>query len=532
MKPEKRIHREITWFVVLVGILVLANLISVRAFFRLDLTKSKTYSLSKISKKYMRELKDPLTIKAFFTKNLEPPYNANARYLRDLLQDYRTFARGKFNYQFIDPADNPSIAKEARSLGVYPVQFTAVDKDKFEQKNGYMGIALIYQNRKEVIPLIQDISGLEYQITSMIKKLLQTETKVVGITQGHGEPVFHEDLENIRQLLSGNYELVPVDLSSGGIPEKVDALIVAGPTQTLPEKKLYVIDQFLRAGKNLAVLIRMVEADAKKSMQGRIVISDLTRLLSTWGVKLQPNLVYDSQCQRIAVDQRGQGYTMRNIVSYPPFPLVTEIDHKHLINKNIKSITLPFVSSLDLDEGILKKHNLQGSVLAKSSTKAWSQQQYFMLSPQFIRPPQPDQLKQFNLIGAITGSFPSAFSAATVPGEKLPPFLEKNQPARLLVVGGVDFITNDFINTRQGGQGQLALFVQNMVDWVAQDAALIEIRSKDSRPAPMTNISDSHRRAVKYFNMVGLPILVILVGLGLWRRMENRRLRIAVKYKA
>ncbi|MCK5219259.1 hypothetical protein KAR10_07050, partial [bacterium] len=276
----------------------------------------------------------------------------------------------------------------------------------------------------------------------------------------------------------------------------------------------------------------MVEADAKKSMQGRIVISDLTRLLSTWGVKLQPNLVYDSQCQRIAVDQRGQGYTMRNIVSYPPFPLVTEIDHKHLINKNIKSITLPFVSSLDLDEGILKKHNLQGSVLAKSSTKAWSQQQYFMLSPQFIRPPQPDQLKQFNLIGAITGSFPSAFSAATVPGEKLPPFLEKNQPARLLVVGGVDFITNDFINTRQGGQGQLALFVQNMVDWVAQDAALIEIRSKDSRPAPMTNISDSHRRAVKYFNMVGLPILVILVGLGLWRRMENRRLRIAVKYKA
>jgi ABC-type uncharacterized transport system involved in gliding motility auxiliary subunit len=160
-----------------------------------------------------------------------------------------------------------------------------------------------------------------------------------------------------------------------------------------------------------------------------------------------------------------------------------------------------------------------------------------MLSPQFIRPPQPDQLKQFNLIGAVTGAFPSVFSAETVPevspeSEKLPPFLDKSQPARLLVVGGVDFITNDFISTRRGGQGQLSLFVQNMVDWVAQDAALIEIRSKDSRPAPLTNISEAHRRSVKYFTLVGLPILVILVGLGLWRRMETRRLQIAAKYRA
>ncbi len=537
VKPEERIRREITWFMVLVGILVLVNLISIRTFFRLDLTKHKTYSLSKISKQYMRDLKDPLTVKAFFTKNLPPPYNTNARYLRDLLQDYRAYARGRFNYQFIDPANDPSIAKEARSLGVYQIQLTAIAKDKFEQKNGYMGVALIYQGRKEVIPLIQDISGLEYQITSTIKHLLQTETKVVGITQGYGEPGFSEELENIRQLLSKNFEIVPVDLSSGGIPEKVDALIVAGPTQTLPEEKLYILDQFLRAGKNMAVLICMVKADAKQSMQGRIVISDLTRLLSTWGVKLRPNLVYDSQCQRISVAQRGPGFIMQNIVPYPPFPLVTEIDRKHLINKNIESITLPFVSSLDLDEGILKKHNLQGNVLAKSSAKAWSQQQYFMLSPQFIMPPQPDKLEQFNLIGAVTGAFPSAFSAATVPeasaeGEKLPAFLEKSQPARLLVVGGVDFITNDFIDTRRGGQGQLSLFAQNMVDWVAQDAALIEIRSKDSRPAPLTNISEAHRRSVKYFNLVGLPILVILVGLGLWRRMETRRLHIAAKYRA
>lgn len=529
MDFKTRLHQEFINFIILVGILVLINIISVRTFFRIDLTKNQSYSLSEVSKDYMAQLKDPVTVKAFFTKNLPAPYNANARYLRDLLEDYRVYSKGKFNYQFVDPADDPSFEKEARSLGVYGVQLTAIAKDKFEQKNGYMGVAFIYRDRKEVLPLIQDTQGLEYKITSAIKKLIQTEMKVIGITQGHGEPDYNEELSNLNQLLAKNYEVMPVDLKESSIPERVDALIVAGPTQMVAEEKRYELDQFLRSGKNLVMLVRMVAADAKTTMQGKTVFSGLSGLTAAWGVSVQPNLVYDRQCQKIAVQQQGPGFMMRNIVAYPPFPLVTNMDPDHLIVKGIDSFTLPFVSSLELKPTVIEQNKLNATVIARSSEYAWLQKQFFMLSPQFMEPPKnPADYQQVDLAVAITGTFPSAFTKDTVPEGKSG-LIEQAQPARLFVAGSSDFLTNDFIDPRRGSQ--LVDVTQNIVDWTAQDAALIEIRSKGLSSAAIGDISDLARQSIKYFNLIGLPILVILAGLVMWRRFENRRFKIVSWYQ-
>ncbi len=520
MTFQERARQELTSFLIMVGIVVLLNIISTRTFFRLDLTRNHSYSLSKISKTYMRDLKDPMTVKAFFTRNLPAPYNANERYLRDLLDNYRTYSKGKFNYQFIDPADDPSYEKEARSLGVYGVQLTQIAKDKFEQKNGYMGVAFIYRDRKEVIPLIQNTDGLEYKLSSAIKKLIQTRMKVIGITQGDGEPDLNGALSNFNQLLSKNYEVVPVDLSHESIPDRLDALVVAGPTTMIPKDKQKELDQFLRSGKSVAALVKMVDADVKTTMQGKLVNSGLARLVAGWGVNVAPNLVYDRQCQKITVAQQGPGFVMQNIIPYAAFPLVTNLDQNQLIVKGIESFTMPFVSSLKLNDDVIKANKLQADVVARSSKYAWLQSQFFMLSPQFIRPPQnPSDYKQVDLMVALTGAFPSAFAkdqAAAGPAK----------PSRLLVVGGSDFISNDFIDPRRGSS-QLVQVTQNMIDWVAQDSALIEIRSKGLSSAAIGDIPDAQRELIKYFNWIGLPLLVILAGILMWRRFENRRLKIA-----
>jgi gliding-associated putative ABC transporter substrate-binding component GldG len=532
MKPDVRNRNEVTFFLILAGILVLLNLISVRNFFRIDLTKNQAYSLSKTSKTYMQGLKDNLTVKAFFTKNLPAPYNANARYLRDLLEDYRTYSHGHFNYQFVDPADDPALANEARTLGIYGIQFTDIEKDKFEQKNGYMGVAFMYRDKKEIIPLLQDTNGLEYQLTSMIKKLIQEQTKVVGITQGFGEAVLGQDLDNFRQLISKNYEVVPVDLANGPIPDRVDTLVVAGPTQPIPDDKLYALDQFLRSGKNMAVMARMVKADARQSMQGQAVNSGLDRLLAAWGVQMHPDLVYDMQCQKITVAQRGPGFVIQNIVPYPPFPLVTELDRSNLIVRNLESITLPFVSSVTLNEGLLKNNHLEAAFLAKSSPKAWEQQGFFMLSPQYIGAPQPNDLKQFGLAATLSGTFPSLYAPDRLPKpgkDPLAPFIDKAKPSRLLVIGSADFLSNDFLDPRRGGT--LVQFAQNLVDWTAQDSELVEIRSKGVEPAVLGNVPEAQRMLVKYFNLAGLPILVVIAGLLMWRRMEARRQMVAELFK-
>jgi ABC-type uncharacterized transport system involved in gliding motility auxiliary subunit len=89
-----------------------------------------------------------------------------------------------------------------------------------------------------------------------------------------------------------------------------------------------------------------------------------------------------------------------------------------------------------------------------------------------------------------------------------------------VVVGNDEFATDRHLRSAP----ENAVFVLNAVDWLAQDEALIAIRSKDRRP-PTLGLAARGRNGVKYANVVGLPVLVALGGLGhlLRRRRGTRR---------
>src|SRR3954469_24820555 len=72
-----------------IGAIVLVNLIGTRVFGRLDLTQNGIYTLSPASKQLVRDLPDPLTIKAYISKDLPPELVAVSRYTRDLMDEYR-----------------------------------------------------------------------------------------------------------------------------------------------------------------------------------------------------------------------------------------------------------------------------------------------------------------------------------------------------------------------------------------------------------------------------------------------------------
>ena len=60
--------------------------------------------------------------------------------------------------------------------------------------------------------------------------------------------------------------------------------------------------------------------------------------------------------------------------------------------------------------------------------------------------------------------------------------------------------------------------------WLAQDDALIAIRSKNRAPPPLVFTSGATRRAVKYGNVFGVPLLLVVAGvLRLWRRRQTTR---------
>ena len=68
--------------------LIFANVVLSRVFARIDFTHDKVYTLSPESKKLVANLPDRLTVKAFISSDLQPPFSQVGQYVRDILNEY------------------------------------------------------------------------------------------------------------------------------------------------------------------------------------------------------------------------------------------------------------------------------------------------------------------------------------------------------------------------------------------------------------------------------------------------------------
>ena len=166
-------------FIIYLIVIVLLNMVGSTLFFRIDLTRDGIYSLSPESKKVVSTLTEPLTIKAFFTKNLPAPHNTTEQYLRDLLEEYAVQGNTNFNYTIYDvsPQDTDTTGRGnkerelAESYGITPVQIQDIEKDEVKFKQAYMGLVILHGDMVEKIPTITSTDQLEYELTTSILKL-------------------------------------------------------------------------------------------------------------------------------------------------------------------------------------------------------------------------------------------------------------------------------------------------------------------------------------------------------------------------
>jgi hypothetical protein len=63
----------------------------------------------------------------------------------------------------------------------------------------------------------------------------------------------------------------------------------------------------------------------------------------------------------------------------------------------------------------------------------------------------------------------------------------------------------------------------NAIGWTVEDEALTPLRSKSLTPRPLTLSSESKGTALKWSNVLGLPLAFCLFGVVLWRVRRVRR---------
>lgn len=510
---------SMTAVLLLAGVLIVLNLLGLAFFHRWDLTDGGIYSLSDFSRKVMRDLDDVILVKLYFSEDLPAPYNANARYIKDQLNEYQAFAHGKMKFEIIDPIKSQR-ELEAQGLGIPAVQVNAIEKDKIEVKKVYMGLAVLFADKREVLPLIQSTSNLEYEITSAVKKVIADTMATVGFLAGRGEPALAGELSIVKRELERQYTVRTVTITPGSLIEPdIRALLVVGPTDSLSAFELYALDQYIMRGGRVGWFIEGVRVDPETQVAENLA-TNLDGLLAGYGIMINKDLVVDTRCSRIGVVQRQGDLSYQTIVDYPFFPEAVVFDKDNLITKDLGKISFPFVSSLDTSAA--EQEALVFKPIVRSSERSGRKREPYMIQPlqRFSLDDFPE--KYLPLAATVVGMFSSYYNTHPVPDSGvvgLPPVAARSLVTRMVVVGDADFMRD-----RSSRNPENIAFFLNIVDWLAQDEGLISIRARESTSRPLDpNVSDGARWRYKYANILIPPLVIVAFGVVRWRVRRAKR---------
>lgn len=503
-----------TQIALILVIVLLVNIIFTIAPWRFDLSEARIYSVSSVTKDTLKNLDDVITIKAYFTEDL-PGYLISVRQqVKDILAEYKNYGHGRVRITFVNPNASPELEQEANSLGIPPLQFNVVNKDKYEVAQGYLGIAVVYGDKIQTIPVVQEVTNLEYDLTAAIKKVVSGEDQIVGILERQDSLMPKESISLLEQVLTKQYKTRFIDLSTGDlIADDINTLIIPGPSGQFTERELYVVDQFIMSGG--AVFVAMDGVSVGDGLVTAVNESNFAGLLKKYGITINQDMIFDGQYNGQA--SFSQGF-VQFFTPYGFWPQILPEGFKPeslLVNK-LEALYLPWLSSMSAQSASGTE------VLAVTSPYSKAVTGQFDLSPQTVPQASGSGKGNYPAVVSIKGKLSSYFSGPVVKADDTatPNFIKSIDQAKLIVVSDSDLLSDSFM--RRFSENMI--FIQNVVDGLTLDESLAAIRSKDISSRPISELDDTARVLVKYGNIVGIPVIIIIYALihFLVRRRSQR----------
>ncbi|MEQ8230019.1 MAG: Gldg family protein [Rhodospirillales bacterium] len=302
--------------VALAAVLFLAVNLAVNLSMRsaqVDLTERELYTLSDGTRKVLTSLKEPITLRLYFTRKLGESYPGHAAYagrIRELLERYVDISGGKIRLEVSNPEPFSEVEDEAVTFGLQGVPFDQ------SGDRGYFGIAGTNSvDGKAVIPYFttEREPFLEYDLTKLVYTLSTLDRPIIGMVarlpveggfmMGQRPVPPWAVVSQIRELF--DVRTMPAEFAA--VPPEVGVLMMVHPKE-LSEETRYAIDQFvMRGGRVLAFIDPNAEAEipGPGKQPGP---SDIDRLLKSWGVTfVKDKIAADLKtARRVSVRDKGQ----------------------------------------------------------------------------------------------------------------------------------------------------------------------------------------------------------------------------------
>jgi len=355
-------------------------------------------------------------------------------------------------FENVDPTEKPEIAKEYGATHMGDVIIAAGPKHQPIEPSMGEGPELTYS---------------EQDVTAAIMKVTRNRVKMVCFVTGHGEKALSDNGAQgyglvDQGLRKEGYNTNSVNLvTENGVPASCDILVIAGPAQGYFPQEAALVSKYIDAGGKLLIEIDP-ETDPK-----------LSEILQAWNINVGTNVV---------VDASGVG---RLFGTGPEIPLVVDYGDSP-ITKNLQGGMTFFELARTVSIADNAKSDLQAVELLKTSSRSFT-------IPKLMRE------VQFN--PKTAGPLSLGVAANRQSGDK---------SSRLVVIGNSAFAENQWLGLQRNGD-----FFFNTIDWLAEDENLISIRPKPPTARRIT-LTESQMAALRWFELLVLPGLVVLTGISIW----------------
>ena len=473
---------------------------------RADLTRGKIYTLAPGTRQILGGLKEPITLRYFYSRRLGatvPAYGTYADHIGETLREYESLSNGKLRVEFYDP--EPFSDTEDRAVA-YGLQGVPVDQGGNQV---YFGLAGGNQEDDErTIPFFQAEREpfLEFDLSKLIYELSNPKRTVVGVMSslpldgdpraammGGGRGTGGQPYASAVLLRQTNQvKTIPLDVKT--IDPDIGVLLVAS-ARDLPDATLYAIDQFvMRGGKLMAMVDPWSETLAAQPSQTGMpptdTSSDLKKLFDAWGIVYDPAQVTGDLTGawrvRAGGDDRVQSV---NYVAW--FNIRDGINRDDPATADLQQVTVASPGALSKAPNA----TIEFTPLLSSSPMSGP------LARDKLAMPEPAKiLANFKPDGAprviaarVRGTLKSAFSGPPEGSTDLPPYkAQTDAPANLVVVADSDILADRFWVRIADFFGQSTAtpfadngpFVANLIGTLAGGDALIGLRARGATNHP------------------------------------------------
>lgn len=564
MKMSRRLIVSIV-SVVVVAVAGLFFMLTSDAFFRIDLTAEKRYSLSDATRRLLHGVDDGLSVTIYLTGDLDANMLRLSRAAEDMVHEMNSYMRRPMILNRFNPNEAESDEKRYALYETLERRGLRGMSVSVRQRGGRMSEQIIFPWAEvcSAVDTVQvclmqpsgntsgeeavnaAVEDLEFQFADAVRLLTAKQARRIAFVEGHGE-LDEEYVYDAADALSRYFFVDRGTITSDvSVLDNYAAIVIAGPVKPFTEIEKFVIDQYIMRGGRVLWLVdgTMMSSDMLSDAGSSPVIANdvkLSDMLFRYGVRITPSVLEDMQCAYIPVNMARPGEESR-FESVPWFftPLL-QTSPVHPVTKSVGAVKADFASGIEIvgDTAGVRKSLLLAT--SNATHVSFAPNQVSVSAAVEVEPSEYFVTGYVPVAVALEGRFTSIYDHRMPPlGVTYDTVVPKSVDTRMIVVADADIIRND---VEQHPEGLMVLplgydrvtrhihgnrdFIVNSMLYLTDDAGLMQLRNKKIALRLLNRaVVDANRTSVIVM-AVCLPLLLLALFAAACLLVRRRRYRI------